>query len=1027
VKINIVEYEHKYAAATAEMWLNSPKGWMGETFLTNAEDVKNDEENSIHLKAWLALEKDKVVGYCNLYEYQEDTGALYIGLLNVRDDYHGKKIGKQLVLNAVDKTIEMGWDRVDLYTWSGNTKAVPLYKKTGFFWEDRDDSTHLVNFIPSIVKNEMLRDYFKEIDWYKDSTRAIEVVPDGRKENKFEYYQYSWEKGDTKLLAEYSRRGRGLRKIETDEFSITATVENLKLVFGSKYKIKYEILNKTEKPLDLAIKGLNEKNISFDYDKKLTVKDSETIEAEFMVNPIDKEQNEWKTHPGVAADISVNGKTARFKVGIEPRFPAKVEMRRKNHLCYPKVDSEIFLDLENNFAEDTTFSFKMDNSEGITFKQNNFEIELKPKEKRSIKIVAVVDKGLVYKKNLEVTAKRKGLATVKFNRQICHFFQTMTDRFYGTGIHNYITANGPIHLYIQYKDFYNNFSIGSVNCNARVHFPYPKLGKPFSDEFNKKPCEKVEYSEEGIANIYRASYISDKYSGITFDIVHKIYPTGLVQRWFEFENSGVEDVKDLVIKDNFNLGFKHLEMPYMGKILEVEDDVSGGMGNWDAQKLSENWMFCKNSDSTVGVFWGEGEKIQFGAWEKFFEYDLSGLKIGEKLVTNPLTMALDMFNNSHSFRQFALGKQVKELSKHRDLLFDVNKGNPFVEEKFQVKVIEQKKGNQDGLVKLTTPSKTTLMGQFCEKKPVKELLTEVAFADGSLNNILTLDTELNALQKQNKRVVFSKKKEIITSEIVELEGKKIHQVSNDLISISASEEYAPSIFSLKLKGQEWLDSSFPTPGPKSWWKPWIGGIYTTPEHIAMNSTLKEDFKIEFVKKIDNFGNEWEGLAIKMEIKKVEKFKGLIFEQLFLIQAGAPVLLHTTKIWQNTGRLMKGESFETGHFINPEVDIRDCSFISANRLGEDMQHKAGEKAWDYSPKSRIAFAGETQKEKLQLFCPNRKTWKWLCPDLFVMNCWIGDNVTCEAGVEKYLPNRFYIFTEQILEEGMMQDLGNIEFE
>ncbi len=252
-------------------------------------------------------------------------------------------------------------------------------------------------------------------------------------------------------------------------------------------------------------------------------------------------------------------------------------------------------------------------------------------------------------------------------------------------------ANGAMHLYIQFKEFYNNYSIGAIGSNARVHFPYPKLGKPFSNEFNKKPCEKVEYSEDGIANIYRAFYSSDKYKGITFEIVHKIYPNGLVQRWFEFENSGLKDVKDLVIKDNFNLGFKHLEMPYNGKILEVEDDVFGGMANWDANKLSENWLFTKNVDSTVGVFWGEGDKIQFGAWEKFFEYDLSGLKIGERLVTKPLTMAFDMFNNSHNFRQFALGKLVKELPKHRDLLFDVNEGNPFVNEKYQVKVIEQKK------------------------------------------------------------------------------------------------------------------------------------------------------------------------------------------------------------------------------------------------------------------------------------------------------------------------------------------------
>lgn len=1027
MKINIVEYEHKYAEATAEMWLNSAKGWMGQTFFANAEDVKNDEENSIHLKAWLALDGKRVVGYCNIYEYQEDTGALYIGLLNVRDDYHGKKIGKELVLNAVDKTIELGWDRLDLYTWSGNTKAVPLYKKTGFFWEDRDDSTHLVNFIPSIVKNEMLIDYFKDIDWYKDSTRKIEVVPDGRKENKFEYYQYSWEKGDTKLIAEYCRRGRGLRKIETDEFSITATVENLKLVFGNSYKIRYEILNKTAKPLDVQFKGFTDKNIEFAIEKKLTVKKSKTFEADFMVNHIGKEQNEWKTHPCVAADVTVNGKTAQFKVGVEPQFPAKINLTRKNDLCYSGVETELILEMANNFKETTKYSFELNDSEDLKFRQNSYEIELKSDEKRSINISAVIEKGHVYNHDLEVTAQRVGFEPLKFKRKICSFFQTLTDRFYGSGINHHFMANGSINLYLQFKDFYNNFSLGNIMDNNRVNFSYPKLGKPFCDEFNRKPCDKVEYEERGTSIIQRAFFTSDKYEGINFQIIHEIYSQGLIKHWFEFKNIGYKDVEELVLKDNFGLGFQHLELPYEGKKLLIEDDVSGGVGNWDASKLSENWMFGKNRESTIGVCWDKDYKVQFGAWEKFFQHDLSSLKIGEKIVTKPLIIAFDMFKDSESFRQFALGKQVDELPAHRDLLFEINGGNPFVSEKFPVKVIELKKVNQEGLVKLSTPQKSTLLGKFNEKKPVRELQTDVAWNEGKLNNILTLNTELNALEKEKKRVVFGRNNQQINSEIVELDGKKVHQVSSDLLSISASAEFAPSLFSLKLKGQDWLDSSFPTPGPKSWWKPWIGGIYTTPERIAMNSILKEKYKVDFVKKSDNFGNQWEGISIRMEIEKAEKFKGLIFEQLFLIQAGVPVMLHTTRIEQNTGRLFRYEPFETGHFINPEADIKDCTYISENRVGERMQHKAGIRAQDYSPKSRIVFSGENQSDYLQVYIPDRKTWKWLCPDLFVMNAWIGDNITSEAGEERYLPNRFYIFTDQILEDEMMQDLKNIKFE
>lgn len=62
------------------------------------------------------MDGDVVVGYCGLSEYREDEGALYIPLLNVRVDYHGKKIGKLLLLKAIERSIELGWPRLDLYT-----------------------------------------------------------------------------------------------------------------------------------------------------------------------------------------------------------------------------------------------------------------------------------------------------------------------------------------------------------------------------------------------------------------------------------------------------------------------------------------------------------------------------------------------------------------------------------------------------------------------------------------------------------------------------------------------------------------------------------------------------------------------------------------------------------------------------------------------------------------------------------------------------------------------------------------------
>ena len=533
-KIKIVDYEHKYAAATAVMWQNSAKGWNGETFFTTEQAVITEEENSTCLNTWLALDGELVVGYCNLMEYQADTGALYIGLLNVRDDHHDMKYGKALVLKAVERTIELGWERLDLYTWSGNTKAVPLYKKTGFFWEDRDDTTHMVNLIPSVLNNELIKDHFTEIDWYEDSIRKIEVKPDGRKENEFEYLTYEWRKKGKNLLTEFCRRGRGLRNIETDEFSIIVTVEDLKLVFGEKYKIKYKFKNKTDSPLNIEIKGIDEKNIEFDFVKAFSVKDSETIEAEFFVGTIEKVQNTRKTYPNVISEISVNGKKALFKTGIEPKFPAKINLVQTFGICYKDVETEMFIDIENCFKEDAVFSFKLPETDCVSFQPKKFEIALKSEEKKSIPIKYLLKKGCVYSKSIKVKVVKQNSDFV-FKRKLESFFPTYTDMFYGKRQNFHIIANGKYVLYFRYKDYINSAFFLDFTTMTKIFFQYPKLGKPYRNEFNKRLYDKVEYTSEGSVSKFIVHYSSEEYKGLKFKSFFELSANGILKTWLEFE------------------------------------------------------------------------------------------------------------------------------------------------------------------------------------------------------------------------------------------------------------------------------------------------------------------------------------------------------------------------------------------------------------------------------------------------------------------------------------------------------------
>jgi len=162
--IKIVEYEDKFAQSIADMWNQSQEEWGDEGSISTAAQIIAEHAASSHFNVYLALLDEEVVGYCSFSRYRYDADTLYIPSLNARPDYHGKGIGKALVLQCVERTIELGYPRLDLYTWSGNTAAVPLYKKCGFLWEDRSDSTHFVNFIPQILNTSLFADFFKKAD-----------------------------------------------------------------------------------------------------------------------------------------------------------------------------------------------------------------------------------------------------------------------------------------------------------------------------------------------------------------------------------------------------------------------------------------------------------------------------------------------------------------------------------------------------------------------------------------------------------------------------------------------------------------------------------------------------------------------------------------------------------------------------------------------------------------------------------------------------------------------------------------------
>ena len=138
------------------------------------------------------------------------------------------------------------------------------------------------------------------------------------------------------------------------------------------------------------------------------------------------------------------------------------------------------------------------------------------------------------------------------------------------------------------------------------------------------------------------------------------------------------------------------------------------------------------------------------------------------------------------------------------------------------------------------------------------------------------------------------------------------------------------------------------------------------------------------------------------------------------------MFHTLEIFQNTGKFFRDVDFETACFIKPDGDLQNCHFIAKNKEGQEFKVNAGKKLYESRVGSPFSFAGDDREELLQIYPVSKETTSWLLTDTQILTAWIGDKLNCENNKRIYIGSRFFIFTEQKLNDEMLRDLKNVKF-
>jgi ribosomal protein S18 acetylase RimI-like enzyme len=232
--------------ALVRMWRESRGGWPPGCFgasEVSAESVCSEEDSSGKLFTVVALSGERIVGCCRTSPYGGEPEASYVDVINVVPDMHGTGIGKALLLDAVARSVEHGMKRIDLHTWPANMKAVPLYKRTGFYWVP-ETKVYMQNYMPFLLGRQEFTSFLGEENWYGCLSRTIEVAPDAMMtDSGRDVFLYRFTRADGEVLeAEFDRQGRCLSGMRYPGWEARLSVDD-----GSRYH--------TGRPVAVTLEG----------------------------------------------------------------------------------------------------------------------------------------------------------------------------------------------------------------------------------------------------------------------------------------------------------------------------------------------------------------------------------------------------------------------------------------------------------------------------------------------------------------------------------------------------------------------------------------------------------------------------------------------------------------------------------------------------------------------------------------------------------------------------------------------------
>jgi GNAT superfamily N-acetyltransferase len=922
--LKIIAFQKANAQKLAELF-NSfdrgdlwPGGFTGGVPFTAERVLSSFPAGVKNITILISTFRGKFTGICSLHPHAEDAEAAYIGVFGVHPDFLGKGHGKAMILKALEIAADNNLRRVDLNTWAGNMRAVPLYKKSGMFWVP-ETSVYMQDFVPGILNFPLAKEFFKKHDWYSSQVRKLELVPDDFRLEEMEVYPYEFAEDEDHLKVWVDRHGRSIvgveRTLDGKHLRIMCRLKDHKVIAGLEHELLLEIANDTESTMhgSVFLSGFEGLDVTAPFSESFKVEKgaSRVLNAKFAVSPqIDVPEASRKQRT-VKASLIINGELIPFEVGMRILPLLEFEAFPETMTISPGTAGEIQVNVFNNSKENFKGSvFAVDEASRLSLGKNVVPLEVPAKSHSGFSIgMKLRDNQATSVIPFELRARGKVRGAV---------VETKTEQLYvkclrpGSIVASseerkpgrmVIIENEEIAASVQLRDAllnitFKNSLFGRQNVWIRGGFG---IGPPFGFvkpiEYNYEIVKQPEGLELVLSGLH-----PDK-PGIRMMRVLTFYAgSSLIKDQIKILNTNPDVAYDVNVRVGGQSSVRNLfkMVVPLKEIMEHETIAFPFPEDLPTkpQEYKESWVAYQDEGQgfCFGKIWSNEKlfKINFGEGSLVtLEYKLGQVKPGQTACTSEAHYVTERgsWQNIRSRWQSLVERKIRPEKESIDAkpLFNVQLAETVLYDKAELKtqlgVMNFRNKEAGGEIVLTPPKGWKVVPSKIEVKkvtmnnplavgvcltPPSNVETGVHSGTVEFNG----DREVTRFPLDVCVLSRSAKRAVSVSSGREKE-KGVFTVANGVLQFKASAEFAGCLYFLARRDKvNQLCSNFPHVGTKVFLENYTGGIRAfylgDGFEFAKSKSHEESYEAELVEE-----ERWKGVKFSFESKQQEQIKGVL--------------------------------------------------------------------------------------------------------------------------------------------------------